>query len=70
MRRVDFFLSTRKTKVGLLIELSTMVPLYYALLNGKAVVLHQACGIPFLTVYMTGGREPRGGAYGLVYLAH
>ena len=56
MRRVDFFLSTRKTKVGLLIELSTMVPLNHALLNGKMVESHQAYGIPVPGGARAGGR--------------
>ena len=56
MSRVDFFLSTRKTKVGLLIELSTMVPLDHAVLNGKVVGLHQAYGIPVPGGARAGGR--------------
>ena len=65
MSRVDFFLSTRKTKVGLLIELSTMVPLDHAVLNGKVVGSHQAYGIPVPGGARAGGRgapvgEPSG----------
>ena len=56
MSRVDFFLSTRKTKVGLLIELSTMVPLDHAVLNGKVVGSHQAYGIPVPGGARAGGR--------------
>ena len=66
MSRVDFFLSTRKTKVGLLIELSTMVPLDHAVLNGKVVGPHQAYGIPVPGGARAGGRgAPVGGpSYG------
>ena len=49
-------MSTRKTKVGLLIELSTMAPLDHAVLNGKVVVPHQAYGIPVPGGARAGGR--------------
>ena len=71
MSRVDFFLSTRKTKVGLLIELSTMVPLDHAVLNGKVVGSHQAYGIPVPGGARAGGRgAPVGEPSGPEALSH